>query len=353
MTTGRTGLPSGGATRPRMVTVPALAVSRAANRRVSLSGCERRSPHGDLGTPGTADSAVLAVIETREEIVELDDGARLWTVTHGEGRPMICCHGGPGGTDTLAPLARMIADMARVHRYDQRACGRSSGGPPFTMARWIADLEGLRRHWGHRRWVVAGHSFGAALALAYALEHPERTEAIVYLSCVVRLHGQPDWYDQYRQARRERMTPELRRRYLELRRRRDAATVPSPALEAELRMLSARTDFADPTGAEQLVEQQQAELAAVNSEVNRTLGVDFQHYFAHPALRERLRALDIPVLLVHGEADPRPLAAVQALATQLRHSRLVVLDGVAHFPYLEAPSDLRRVLRTWLAVASR
>src|ERR671922_2421357 len=125
----------------------------------------------------------------REEAVEVDDGARLWTVTEGDGRPVALCHGGPGGTDTLAPLARLLVDGCRVHRYEQRACGRSSGGRPFTMRRWVADLDALRRHGGHRRWVVVGHSFGAAVALAYALEHPDRTEAIVYLSCVVRLEG--------------------------------------------------------------------------------------------------------------------------------------------------------------------
>ena len=159
----------------------------------------------------------------REEIVALDDGARLWTVTEGEGRPVVLCHGGPGGTDGLAPVAAMVADVARVHRYEQRACGRSTGGPPFTMARWVDDLEALRRHWGHERWIVAGHSFGAAVALAYALAHPERAEAVIYLSCVVRLDGQPDWYEQYRQARLERMPPQVRRRLLELRGRRSAA----------------------------------------------------------------------------------------------------------------------------------
>jgi hypothetical protein len=45
------------------------------------------------------------VVSAAEELVELDDGARLWTVTEGEGRPLVACHGGPGGTDTLAPFA--------------------------------------------------------------------------------------------------------------------------------------------------------------------------------------------------------------------------------------------------------
>lgn len=283
-----------------------------------------------------------------EEIVEVDDGACLWTMSEGEGRPLVLCHGGPGGTDTLGPVAAMLSDVARVHRYEQRACGRSAGGPPFTMARSVADLEALRRHWGHRNWLVAGHSFGAALALAYGLEHPRRTDAIVYMSCVVRLDGHPDWYEQYRRARLDRMPAPVRRRYVRLRRERDAQDRRHPAVEAELRRLSAATDFASPQPAARLAEQQEAELRAVNGEVNRILGADFQRYFSTPAVRSRLRELDIPVLLVHGRADPRPIAAVHALAMELPHSRLVELDTTGHLPHLEAPDALRDAVRTFL-----
>jgi hypothetical protein len=86
--------------------------------------------------------------------------------------------------------------------------------------------------------------------------------------------------------------------------------------------------------------------------VNRALGADFVRLFATRAVRQRLRALDVPMLLVHGDADPRPAAAVQALASELPQSRLVVLDGVAHFPYWEAPERLEQLLRTFLTAPS-
>jgi proline iminopeptidase len=182
--------------------------------------------------------------------VDVDGRARLWTATQGSGLPVVLCHGGPGGVDTLAPLAAMIDDLALVHRYEQRACGRSSGGPPFTMGRSVADLEALRRHWGHARWVVGGHSYGAALALAYAIEHPERTRAVVYLSCIVRLDGQPDWHAQYQRARLERLPAARRDRFLELRRLREERGDLDPALAAKLRQLTLlwRHEFFVPTG---------------------------------------------------------------------------------------------------------
>jgi proline iminopeptidase len=284
----------------------------------------------------------------REERVEVDDGAGLHVVTEGRGRPVVWCHGGPGGTDTLGRLAALSTDVTTAHRYDQRACGRSSGGRPFTVARWVADLEALREHWGYRRWVVGGHSFGAGLALAYALEHPAHTEAVVYLSCVLRLAGQPDWEAQFRRARVERIPAGQRSRYLELRRRRDEQGGLPPALAAELGRLAIGAEFVDQAAADRAWPRLAAELAAVNPEVHRELGADFARYVAAAAVRARLRALDVPVLLVHGRADPRPVAAVEALAGVLRRAELVTLPDVGHFPFLEAPGALRQVLRRFL-----
>jgi pimeloyl-ACP methyl ester carboxylesterase len=58
------------------------------------------------------------------------DAAQLWTETTGDGSTaMVLCHGGPGLSDILGPLAAMIDDLAVVHRYDKRAGGRSTGSP--------------------------------------------------------------------------------------------------------------------------------------------------------------------------------------------------------------------------------
>ena len=85
-------------------------------------------------------------------------GARLWTASQGVGTPLVLCHGGPGLSDNLGPLAVMIDDIARVHRFDQRGGGRSSTGCPLDVDTLVADLDALRGHWGHERWVVGGHS---------------------------------------------------------------------------------------------------------------------------------------------------------------------------------------------------
>jgi proline iminopeptidase len=82
------------------------------------------------------------------------------------------------------PVADLIDSTHVVHRYDQRGCGWSTGPDDYRLARAIADLDALRASWGHERWTVFGHSWGATLALAYAWTHPERTRAVVYCSGV-------------------------------------------------------------------------------------------------------------------------------------------------------------------------
>src|SRR5882757_3958610 len=114
------------------------------------------------------------VDETFIEVAE----ARIWTATQGAGRPIILCPGGPGNRDYLAPVAEMIDDIATVHRFDPRGCGRSSGTGPYTVRGWVEDLERLRTHWGHDSWIVLGHSFGSHLALQYASTHPDQTAGV-------------------------------------------------------------------------------------------------------------------------------------------------------------------------------
>lgn len=79
----------------------------------------------------------------------------------------------------------MLSDVLEVIGLDQRGCSVSTGAGPFTVKRWLEDLEALREHWRVSRWIVAGHSFGGAIALAYASEFPQRAVAAISISCAL------------------------------------------------------------------------------------------------------------------------------------------------------------------------
>ena len=64
-------------------------------------------------------------------------------------------------------------------------------------------------------------------------------------------------------------------------------------------------------------------------------------------LRQGLRELQVPSLVVHGREDPIPLASSEDIATALG-ARLVVLDDCGHVPYVERPAPLFAAMRSFL-----
>jgi proline iminopeptidase len=115
--------------------------------------------------------------------VRLRDGAQLWTTARGTGPLVVLLHGGPGLWDYLAPLAALLDDTFTVVRFDQRGCGRSTGDDgPFTIAQAVDDLDQLRMALGFPRWAVAGHSWGAELALRYAAACPDHVTSVAYIA---------------------------------------------------------------------------------------------------------------------------------------------------------------------------
>jgi proline iminopeptidase len=255
-------------------------------------------------------------------------------------------HGGPGMADYLGPTARLVGAAASVIRFDQRACGRSAGGPPFDVGTAVADLDAVRAAWGAERWVVLGHSWGASLALAYAVAHPERTRGLVYVSGT---GVDPAWHEAYRAARLARLSPDQRRRWDELRaRRRGAGGGATAAAEAEYATLYAATDLGDATRARELVGWLHARGLPVNQEVNRVLGQDAARVLERPAFAARLRRLATPALVVHGALDPRPARYAAGVAELLPDAHLVLLPGVGHVPMFEDPEGFATTLRAFL-----
>ena len=67
-----------------------------------------------------------------------------------------------------------------VVRYDERGCGLSDWDvDEFSVDRWVSDLETVVDAAGIERFTLLGISQGAAIAIVYAVRHPERVERIV------------------------------------------------------------------------------------------------------------------------------------------------------------------------------
>lgn len=80
------------------------------------------------------------------EVFANSNEAKIWTITHGQGLPVILCNGGPGCCDYLGPVAEMIHDIVQVIRFEQRGCGQSDPIPPYNVETCVADLENIRKY---------------------------------------------------------------------------------------------------------------------------------------------------------------------------------------------------------------
>lgn len=279
---------------------------------------------------------------SEEQIISVN-GARLWTALQGRGRPLVLCHGGPGAYDYLAPVAAMLDDQCRVLRYDQRGSGRSQATGPYDVATFVADLEGLRAHLGYERWIVGGHSWGAGLALAYAVRHPEHTTAIVYLSGT---GIDPRWHDAYRARRLAALSDAERDEYRRLRARRDRAGGAERArIQHRLRALSRKTDACDAARADDLPSYREY---PTSDRANVLIGADWNAHTADPAFRRAVYNLPRPVLVLHGEGDPRPTMYVEALAARLPRGQFHAVPEAGHYPWIEQPEQVRAALRAFI-----
>ena len=266
-------------------------------------------------------------------MVLVDDATPLWTTTTGQGPVVVACHGGPGLWDYLGDLAALL-DGHTVVRYDQRGCGRSGGADgPFTLDRAVADLDQVRAGLGVDRWAVLGHSWGAELALRYAIAHPQRTSAVVYLGGVG--HGQ-GWRAAHEAESAARLGADLAR-WQELSRRQR-----TPAEEREWCLLSWRPDFAPGPRAQagaQALWATRPPGAVINAAVHRL----WAQRATHPLL-PAAAGLKTLVTMVHGELDPRPWWASDELLDALPHAARTVVAGAGHAPWVERPDEVQRLV---------
>jgi len=130
------------------------------------------------------------------------DGHALYYEVCGNphGTPLLYVHGGPGSGFARAVTQLMDPSVYTIVLMDQRGAGRSTPHGSITAnttPHLVADIERLRVHLGVDRWHVFGGSWGATLAIAYAMAHPGRVARMVlYGLFLVRDHELTALYGQ-------------------------------------------------------------------------------------------------------------------------------------------------------------
>lgn len=265
-------------------------------------------------------------------------GVSLFERRIGAGPETVVLHGGPGAHhDYLLPGFDRLATGRTLIYYDQRGGGRSAVARdvPVGWREQVNDLEALRDVWGLEQLTLAGYSWGALLALLYAVTYPARVARLALISPAPAAQVERLGYEAALAARSN--TPELQAERAQL----QASGLRSRNLveyNQRLFELAVAGYFHDPARAAELTPFRVT--GRTQQEVWNSLGADFD-------LRPALKQLALPALVVHGDDDPIPLVTAAATADALR-APLVVLPNCGHVPYVEALEEFVAALDPFL-----
>jgi 3-oxoadipate enol-lactonase len=243
--------------------------------------------------------------------------------------PVLLIHGYPLSNVLWDIQLNDLTDIARMIAPDLRGHGMTDPTePPYSMGLFAEDCAGLLDHLGITGPVVVGGlSMGGYVAFEFCRLYPERVAGLILAAT---------------------------------RAGADSAEV------KDARDNAAGVAIAEGTAA--IAEGMLPKLLAPDNYEAQPDLVDFVREMmqetsedgvvgALTAMRDRpdstpdLPALDVPVLILHGQEDQLiPLAEAEAMAAALPRAKLVVVPGAGHLPNLEQPEIFNDAVRDFLEI---
>lgn len=280
-------------------------------------------------------------LSSREGYVLTPDNVSLYYSITGTGPDtLITIHGGPGlHSGYLAPDMHMLeSDLTMIH-YDQRGSGRSelvSEPELFTLRHYADDLEAIRKHFGLRALNLMGHSWGSIPAAFYAKWYPETTGKIALVSSMPPRKTPYDyefvqnvfkWMDDDTQVLVNTLDAA----------RRDASQNAQETCVAFWTVFI-RGYLADPMNPS-VLQRSRGSHCDVPAEALRNEDVVMRYTRGHLGdwdWRGEFAEVQVPVLVLHGELDPIPVASAREWSEEFPNAQLVTFEGIGHFPQFES-----------------
>jgi proline iminopeptidase len=145
-----------------------------------------KAPHS-ASQPSAKPAAepVASVYPAHEGFVDAN-GVMIYYYTLGRGKPLLIVHGGPGAShDYFLPYLLPLARHNQVVFIDERGSGRSQkveDASKYTVENMVEDVEAVRRGLNLGKISLLGHSYGGALAEAYALKYQSHLSHLILAS---------------------------------------------------------------------------------------------------------------------------------------------------------------------------
>ena len=250
------------------------------------------------------------------------NNAQLFTVEFGNGPRTFVAHGGWTGSWELwtGPFTQ-LSKTWRTVAYDHRGTGATIAPvESISVENMVDDVFAVMDRLKIEKCVLGAESAGGVVAVSAVLQQPDRFEGLVLVDAL--LYNAEDGSD-------ANFINGLKTNYKETAGSFVDACV--PAIEpnsAEIRSWGRKI------------------LARASSEsavrlLECTHGID---------LRSRLHQIQIPTLLIHGDADALvPLSASEYMATQLPNSQLHIFKGAGHVPTVTRPLEVAQTINQYFS----
>jgi pimeloyl-[acyl-carrier protein] methyl ester esterase len=248
---------------------------------------------------------------------DVPTGLSLHAAEAGAGRPLVLVHGWSFSHAAFAPQLAALASRARVLAVDLRGHGGSPAPEAgYAVDDFAADLARFFEQRELRGAVLAGWSWGAEVALAALPRLLPRLAGLALLSATPRFTAGPGWPHGVPPANVRALSRRLARDPDGTRRLFVDGLFADGELDAPARAALAGELLAIPPA-----------LHAARETLDALAAADLRPQVA--------LARELPVLLVHGEADTvcSP-ATARWLAAELPAARLLLLPGAGHAPHL-------------------
>lgn len=280
-------------------------------------------------------------------------GGRVYVRVNGDlagpRAPIVLLHGGPGGTHAGLLDATELASERAVILYDQLDSGLSDhpGDPAnWNVARFVDELEPIRRALGVERWHVLGHSWGGTVALEYAARRPAALAGVALASPLISTRS---WLAD---------TNALRRKLpLDVQAQLTACEGPAPLSPAQCDAAASVFNSAfnrRAPASEARMAYRPAGDRGFNAKLYQTMwgSSEFvstgslRSYDGEPLLARLPAARTLFVVGQHDEA--RPVTA-EMFAQRLPGAEFAVVPGAAHGIFSDRPDETIGIVRAWLA----
>ncbi|MDN4476971.1 alpha/beta hydrolase [Demequina sp. SYSU T00192] len=266
-------------------------------------------------------------------VVTMPDGTELHYESAGEGEPLVLIHGGFTESLTWEQSLPGLAERFSVVAYDRRAHGHSGAGTGERSVRGdVADLVELVERLDLGPVHVASFSYGAVVAMAFAVERPDlvRRVAAHEPPLLGALAGSEEHAD---------VLASVLEAYAAVRALLEEGDHEGGAALFVDTAIGPGTWASLPqAGRARFVQHAPAFLADLR-DPDSVIGMGVEPFLS----------LDRPLLLTYGgETPPMYVGICAALADALPHVRLHAFDGAGHVPHVSHPEDYVAVTADFL-----